>query len=160
MIRRATVLSCVLVACAAVSPLQAKEMYEIWLEFMAGEWTVVEPAVGGECVFLPHGNTGALTIRGQHNDGFRIHGIIGRYPDFKMFVETDFMTGQGRTHREYTVVNDKVLRGTYKNDNPGGNGHGTIEYRRIDDNTMELSLTQSEETEPWGRVKFVRKNAP
>ena len=145
---------------ALVSHVQAKEMYEVWLDFMAGEWEIVVPEVGGTSSYLPIGNTGLLALEGRQNNGWVIHGIIGWCPDLKMFVETDFMSGMSRSRREFTVVNEKVAsRGVYRNNGPDGTGHGTIEYQRIDDNTMQLTLTKSEEDKPFATVKFVRKQA-
>lgn len=153
---RILLFSVALAVCVLASPTQGKEMYEVWLDFMSGEWTIADPP-GGETSYMPLGGTGALRLEGYHPNGFKIHGVIGWCPDFKMFVETVFMSGMARSVREYTVINEKVLRGTYKDWTKQGNSHGTVEYRRIDDNTVELVFTESEADKPSGRLKFMRK---
>lgn len=157
MIKRTFVVSLVIAVISLVPSVQAKEMHEVWLDFMAGDWEITVGEIGGTSSCVPIGNTGALTLTGRQDNGWVIHGIIGWCPDLKMFVETDFMSGMHRSRREFTEVNEKVLRGTYRNYGPDGASHGTIEYRRVNDNTMLLSSTKSEADKPSATVKFVRK---
>lgn len=152
-------LSLISLVFCTVASLQAEEPHEKWLNYLAGEWKVTmndEP--GGSSSYTPFGQTNALSLSGKHPSGFMIHGIIGWCPDYGMFVETAFMTGNRRSLREYTHITEEVISGVYKDQFPGGAEAGRIEYRSIDNNTMELTTATLDGEKQTARVRFVRKN--
>ena len=127
----------------------APAVVETWLKYFAGSWEFdLGDGRTGQLSYDSAGRTPALVFHGEAED-FSIVGVIGWRADLKMLAETDFHTERKGVHgsldREFPDITRESIKGSGKfRDSSGQSGSQPLEYRRISDDEMTLTGSQSE----------------
>ena len=140
---RTLIILCALGTCCATTSLKAEETHEKWLKYMSGEWKFTLRDMEGQTSITPLKSVNGLILKAEATNGdWALMGVIGWHADEKKFVETDYSSGDSWSRREFTKITDNAISGTHKSFVNGGVVNGKLEYRRINNDRMQLVADQ------------------